>query len=158
MHFHSGFVPEHVAIARELEVPYVVAPNGAYSQANYNAHSQPTQMTDEGGSVTTYSYDTGGNLLTQNALLLTANPDGTHLFYSYDTHGRLSESHLDGNAEKSKVAHLAPQPIRELVRSIDIGGARRDLVRSELLDRCAQHVDVFAERKIERGEIQHVRS
>jgi glycosyltransferase involved in cell wall biosynthesis len=34
VHFHSGFVPEHVAIARHVGVPYVIAPNGGYSPAN----------------------------------------------------------------------------------------------------------------------------
>ena len=64
-------------------------------------------------------------------------------------HVRTAIGLLDGNAQKSEVTHLAPQPRGKLVRAIDIGRAWRDLVRSELMDRRAQHVDVFAEREIE---------
>jgi glycosyltransferase involved in cell wall biosynthesis len=34
VHLHSGFVPEHVAIAGQVRLPYVVAPNGIYNAAN----------------------------------------------------------------------------------------------------------------------------
>jgi glycosyltransferase involved in cell wall biosynthesis len=34
VHLHSGFVPEHVAIAEHVRRPYVVAPNGIYNAAN----------------------------------------------------------------------------------------------------------------------------
>jgi glycosyltransferase involved in cell wall biosynthesis len=37
VHFHSGFVPEAPAVAALLRIPYVCAPNGAYSQANLQA-------------------------------------------------------------------------------------------------------------------------
>ena len=38
---------------------------------------------------------------------------------------------LDGDAEDAERAHLAPQIRREFVDAVDLGGARRDLVRGE---------------------------
>jgi glycosyltransferase involved in cell wall biosynthesis len=35
IHFHSGLIPEHVDVAAQIHVPYVVAPNGIYSPANF---------------------------------------------------------------------------------------------------------------------------
>lgn len=32
VHFHSALIPEHVAAARRLHVPYVISPQGGYSQ------------------------------------------------------------------------------------------------------------------------------
>lgn len=37
VHFHSGFIPEAPAVAALLRIPYVCAPNGAYSEANLQA-------------------------------------------------------------------------------------------------------------------------
>ena len=60
------------------------------------------------------------------------------------THRRAAVRLLDGDAEDAQVAHLPPQVRRELVAAVDVGGARRDLVRGELRDRRAQHVDRLA--------------
>jgi len=35
VHFHSGLIPEHVDLAAQIHVPYVIAPNGIYSPANF---------------------------------------------------------------------------------------------------------------------------
>ncbi|HEY3062699.1 MAG TPA: glycosyltransferase family 4 protein [Chloroflexota bacterium] len=39
VHFHSGLVPEHVAIADQVHGPYAIAPNGAYSRANLSGRN-----------------------------------------------------------------------------------------------------------------------
>ena len=62
---------------------------------------------------------------------------------------------LDGDAEQTQVAHLAPQVGRELVRVIDVRGARRDLVRGELLHRRAQQIDRLAMMKGQRWKVEH---
>src|SRR5207244_9221768 len=70
-------------------------------------------------------------------------------------HRRAAVFILDGDAENSEVAHLAPQVRRKRVRPVDLRGTRRDLVRGELPDAVAQHVDRFAMMEVERGEAWH---
>ena len=73
---------------------------GRVTDFDYDAGSEHLMtVTDSEGRVTNYTYDTSGNLQTQNALLSAAYPDGSHVFFSYDAQGRLSETHQDGNAE-----------------------------------------------------------
>ena len=43
---------------------------------------------------------------------------------------------LDGDSEEAEIADLAPQVRGKLVRAIDVGGARRDLVGGELPHAC----------------------
>jgi RHS repeat-associated protein len=79
---------------------------GRITHFDYDASNEHLiAVTDSDSLVTTYTYDTSGNLLTQNALLSVAYPDGSHVFFSYDAHGRLGESHQDGNAEKVTFAY-----------------------------------------------------
>jgi RHS repeat-associated protein len=79
---------------------------GRVTQFSYDVSNEHLMtVTDSNGLVTTYAYDTSGNLLTQHALLSAAYPDGSHVFFGYDTRGRLSESHQDGNAQKVSFAY-----------------------------------------------------
>jgi hypothetical protein len=57
---------------------------------------------------------------------------------------------LDRDAQQAEIAHLPPQIHRELVGRVDLGRARRDLVRGEALHAVAQHVGGLAEIEIER--------
>ncbi len=56
---------------------------------------------------------------------------------------------LDGDAVQAERADLGPEVARKLVALVDLGGARRDLVRRELLHRFADRVRGFAEIEIE---------
>ncbi|HEY2415142.1 MAG TPA: RHS repeat-associated core domain-containing protein [Pirellulaceae bacterium] len=79
---------------------------GRITQFEYDASNEHLmKVTDSDGLVTNYTYDLSGNLLTQNALLSAAYADGSHVFFSYDTQGRLDESHQDGNAQKITFAY-----------------------------------------------------
>ena len=64
---------------------------------------------------------------------------------------RTAELFLDRDAEQPERTELRPQFARKLVRAVDLGGKRRDLVRSEIPHRLAQHFDVAAEAEIEAG-------
>ena len=55
---------------------------------------------------------------------------------------------LNGDAEQPHVAKFAPHVHRELVVAVNLLGARSQLGLAELVDRIAQHVDLFAEIKV----------
>jgi RHS repeat-associated protein len=96
----------------------------------YNAAGRIITVTDQAGRVTHYAYDAsnehllsvttfdnqttsytyslGNGAATDNALLSITNPDSTHVFFSYDAQGRLSDTHLDNNAEDVKFTYGAP--------------------------------------------------
>ena len=59
---------------------------------------------------------------------------------------------LDRDAEQAELAELAPEVHREGVVAVDRGGARRDLVGGERLDRAAQHVGGLAEVEVQAGQ------
>src|SRR5687768_16582107 len=59
-------------------------------------------------------------------------------------HGAAAVVLLDGHAEQAEAPELAPQVRRKLVRLVDPGGARRDLLGGEVLHRFAQHGDGLA--------------
>ena len=93
----------------------------------YNAHGRIWRLTDHAGRVTEYSYDASGeHLLTvtapgdrvttytyssasgqaaDHAMLSITYPDGTHQYYAYDGLGRLSEEHLDDDAERIRYTY-----------------------------------------------------
>jgi RHS repeat-associated protein len=74
---------------------------GRVTQFSYDAGNEHLlSVTDFTGEVTTYTYSLGNGAATDHALTSVANPDGTHEFYDYDSRGRLSDEHLDNNAEK----------------------------------------------------------
>ena len=58
---------------------------------------------------------------------------------------------LDGDPVQAELAHLRPQLRRELVRLVDFGGDRRDLLAGEPLGRLADRVGYLAEFEIEAG-------
>jgi RHS repeat-associated protein len=55
-------------------------------------------VSDEGGT-TEYAYVTGEGAAREHALASIEDSDGTHLFFTYDTRGRLSGQQRDGGAE-----------------------------------------------------------
>jgi YD repeat-containing protein len=55
---------------------------------------------DYDGRVTSYSYITGQGAAKEHALSEIAFPDGSHRYYTYDSHGRLASTYRDGGAEK----------------------------------------------------------
>src|SRR5262249_4003442 len=72
----------------------------------YDASSEHlVRVTAPGNRVTTYSYDTGDILPQKHALLSVTYADGTHSFFTYDDHGRLTESSADGGAERVRYAY-----------------------------------------------------
>jgi hypothetical protein len=62
---------------------------------------------------------------------------------------------LDRYPQEPEVAHLLPQVGGKLIAAVDLRGARRDLFGGELPHAFAQHIDRFAEMKIQSGEVQH---
>jgi len=56
-----------------------------------------------------------------------------------------------GDAEHAERTHLAPQVHRELVGTVDLGRARRDLALSEVAHGVAQRLDVVAEAEVQSG-------
>jgi hypothetical protein len=62
---------------------------------------------------------------------------------------RTAQLLLDGDAEQAERAQLGPEVARELVRGVDLGGARRDHVLGEGEHRVAQQVGCLAEAEVE---------
>ena len=56
---------------------------------------------------------------------------------------------LDGDAEQAQFAKLWPQLAWERVGTVDLVGARRDLVMREAARGVAQHVDLGAKAEVE---------
>src|SRR3954471_19256494 len=52
---------------------------------------------------------------------------------------------FDGNAVQTELAELRPQVARKLVRLVDFGGARRDLMRREVAHGFADRIRRLAE-------------
>jgi RHS repeat-associated protein len=63
------------------------------------------QVTQPGGRVTTYSYDTNDGVQREHALLSVAYPDGTHDFFAYDSQGRLIQTSGDQGGQKITYAY-----------------------------------------------------
>lgn len=96
--------------------------NGDHLDFAYNAQARLARLTDCAGQVTDYAYDVSGEhlmtvtapgnritsytynnptgLATDHGLLTITFPDSRHQYYAYENLGRLSEEHLDGNAER----------------------------------------------------------
>src|SRR5229473_6953228 len=61
----------------------------------------------------------------------------------------------DRQSEDTEVSEPAPEVVRKKVLLVDRSSARGDLIRRKSVDRVAQHVDIFAEREIQRRQIAH---
>ena len=104
----------------------VTASDGSMLKFSYNAGGLLTQIADSTGRVVTYSYDAGGQQLLAvttpagasqytyttdaggpraHALASITYPDNTHLFFAYDSQGRLSGQQRDGGAEALTYAY-----------------------------------------------------
>ena len=103
--------------------------NGEYLTLTYNAQGHLAQLTDSSGQTETYGYDPTGQFLTSytdiygtttytyitgqspqqdNALAEVAYADSTHIYFSYDSQGRLIDQHRDGGADDEAFTYLSP--------------------------------------------------
>jgi RHS repeat-associated protein len=94
----------------------------------YNSQGFVSQVADGTGDVWTYAYDSAGHLLvvtapgnlttgytygtgsnpeTANALLSIANPDGSQQDFTYDSQGRLSNTSANGGSESVTYSYLS---------------------------------------------------
>ncbi len=81
--------------------------NGTTETYSYNSAGQLLTYTDQYGT-TTYSYVNGGSAAQNNALAEIAYADNTHVFYSYDSEGRLIDEHRDNGQEDQTWTYLNP--------------------------------------------------
>src|SRR5262249_4259968 len=81
---------------------------GRVSTYGYDATGQYlTTYTDKYGT-THYTYQTGQtDLALNNALVQIAYSDNTHIFFGYDSQGRLTDQHRDNNQEDVTYAYGA---------------------------------------------------
>jgi hypothetical protein len=61
----------------------------------------------------------------------------------------------DRQPEDTEVSELAPEIVREKVLLVDRSRTRGNLIRRKSVDCVAQHVDIFAEREVQRRYIAH---
>jgi len=73
------------------------------------------------GYTTRYTYSISTNLALAHALASITNPDGTQQFFSFDTHGRLSQTALGGGAQAIHYAY----GVNGTVAATDADAARR---------------------------------
>lgn len=80
---------------------------GHQTQYSYDASgTHLASVTLPDGSVTSYSYISGAGVETNDRLQTVTFPDGTHLYFAYDSTGQFASSQLDGGA--SKLAYSYP--------------------------------------------------
>jgi RHS repeat-associated protein len=101
--------------------------NGEYLKLTYNPQGQLATLTDSNGrtatygytgpfltsygdvfGTTTYTYVAGGTPAQNGALSQIAFADNTHVFFTYDTLGRLIDQHRDGGVEDEQFGYLTP--------------------------------------------------
>ena len=70
---------------------------GRTQTLKFDANSNLISVQDSEGT-TTYTYVAGNALATRHAIESITYPDGSHVFYEYDSQGRLKNTHLDNNA------------------------------------------------------------
>jgi RHS repeat-associated protein len=109
-----------------LQLTSLTHSNGDRLTLTYIPQGRLSQVSDPAGRVTVYAYDAGGQHLLsvsdpqgttrytyvtgqgatrEHALAMITNPDGTHVFFEYDSRGRLVRRYLDGNAEAVAFAY-----------------------------------------------------
>src|SRR5262249_46781493 len=107
----------------------LTASNGASLDLTYNAQGHFAALTDSNGQTETYGYDSTGQFLTSytdiygttsypyvtgaspaqdNALAEIAYADNTHVYFAYDSQGRLIEQYRDGGQESETWSYLSP--------------------------------------------------
>jgi RHS repeat-associated protein/uncharacterized repeat protein (TIGR01451 family) len=86
-------------------VSQVADGTGAKWSYNYDTAGHLLSVTAPGKLTTSYSYDTGGNAETANALLSITNPDGSQQKITYDGQGRLVSSSGNGGADPIAYAY-----------------------------------------------------
>jgi RHS repeat-associated protein len=103
--------------------------NGESLSLTYNAQGHLAKLTDSDGVAETYGYDATGQFLTSytdeygtttytyvsgqsaaqnNALAQIAYADNTHLFFGYDSQGRLIDQHRDNNQNDVSFGYISP--------------------------------------------------
>ncbi len=103
--------------------------NGESFTLTYNSSGHLSQLTDSNGLTETYGYDSTGNFLTtytdrygtttytyvtdgtaaqDNALAEIAWSDDTHMYFTYDSEGRLIDQYRDGGADAETFTYLSP--------------------------------------------------
>ena len=109
-----------------ISSPTLTDSDGQSLSFAYNALGLISQLTDEAGLITiytydpsseellsvtgpggttSYTYDNGSNIETLHALLSITNPDGTHEYFQYDSQGRLIGQSQDGGANAITYAY-----------------------------------------------------
>ena len=78
----------------------VTDPAGRATTFTYDANNEYLLSATDAFGTTRYTYETAGTIQQRHALTSIANPDGTHVFFTYDTAGRLIHRNLDGGADK----------------------------------------------------------
>src|SRR6476661_1981107 len=61
----------------------------------------------------------------------------------------------DRQPEDTEASELTPEIVRKKVLPVDRSSTRGNLIRRKFVDRVAQHVDIFAEREIQRLQMAH---
>jgi RHS repeat-associated protein len=107
--------------------------NGESIELNYNGNNRISQIIDYTNRTTYYQYDASGNYLTQvtgpgglitqytnnqlpgtpsdHSLSSITFPDNTHLYFQYDSLGRLSQQYQDGGVGLIQYAYISPGTI-----------------------------------------------
>ena len=110
------------------ELTLLTASNGAALTITYNALGKISQVIDPAGQTSTFTYDASGEHLIAgtdmygttnytyltgptaadaNALSTIAYADNTHIYYTYDAQGQLTDQSRDGGAEALKYSYGA---------------------------------------------------
>src|SRR5262249_10322680 len=100
--------------------------DGSSLALSYNTHGCISQIADSSGRITTYTYDASGQYLVSVttptgtvgysyvpdttgpaafALASITSPANTHIYFTYDTQGRLAQKETDGGTNKISYAY-----------------------------------------------------